>query len=43
LVSASLGWSEVHLVAGFVTLCILFALLPAIVTVRSVSVRTIGT
>lgn len=42
-VSASLGWPEVHLVAGFVTLCILFALLPAIVTVRRMSVRTIGT
>jgi putative ABC transport system permease protein len=34
LVSASLGWPELHLVAGFVSLTLLLALLPACAAVR---------
>lgn len=34
LVTATLGWPEVHLVAGFVSLTLLLALLPAWVAVR---------
>lgn len=34
LMTASLGWSELHLVAGFVTLASLLALLPAVAVLR---------
>jgi putative ABC transport system permease protein len=34
LVTASLGWTEVHLVAGFVSLTLLFATLPAFAALR---------
>ncbi len=34
LVRATLGWPEIHLVAGFVTLCVVAALLPAALAVK---------
>jgi putative ABC transport system permease protein len=34
LVTARLGWNEVHLVAGFISLTLLLALLPAWAAIR---------